>query len=418
MKRPSPASLKRVTAENLAQLGTARLAEILLEVADTRVELKRRLRMELAAEQGAEHLLPEIDRRLTLLANSRGAVSWRQRPAFIRDLDGVRGLIAGRLAALDLAAAQDRILTFLQLAPHAHLRLRDKDGGLEAVFARAAVDAVTMWAQLSPSDGGGRLAEAILSQPVAWGRWGDTALGEANVSLAQAALAGLDGRTGHAFRPVLRSLADVAQDPDAFSVTFTPQEVRTPVAAAQIAARLLRAGRLDETREILEGAVEPGLVRRARGGHPTPDFEWESVWIDYLDAAGRTADAQAARWAAFERTLSTQRVRDYTRRLPDFEDVEAEDRIFGIAAKFPDADVALQFLMRWPALPAASSLIEARSEDLRLDPEMAEAFARKLRKRFPASSKRLLRSAAAAAFRRREFKICDRLTEEADSIAP
>ena len=67
MKRPTVASLKRVTAENLVNLGADRLAEILVAVADTRPEIKRRLRMELAAEQGADHLAVEIDKRLASL---------------------------------------------------------------------------------------------------------------------------------------------------------------------------------------------------------------------------------------------------------------------------------------------------------------------------------------------------------------
>src|SRR4051812_18027125 len=101
MKRPTPASLKKVTAENLAGLGAERLAAIVAEVAANRPELKRRLRMELAAEQGAEHLALEIDKRLASLETSRSKVSWRQRATFVRDLDGLRGLIAGRLAGLD-----------------------------------------------------------------------------------------------------------------------------------------------------------------------------------------------------------------------------------------------------------------------------------------------------------------------------
>ena len=64
MKRPTAASLKKVTAQNLAALGADRLAELLVAAALNRPELKRRLRMELAAEQGADHLLPEIDKRL------------------------------------------------------------------------------------------------------------------------------------------------------------------------------------------------------------------------------------------------------------------------------------------------------------------------------------------------------------------
>jgi hypothetical protein len=40
-----------------------------------------------------------------------------------------------------------------------------------------------------------------------------------------------------------------------------------------------------------------------------------------------------------------------------------------------------------------------------------------LRRRFPAAAHLLLRRAAAAAFKRREFKACNRLTQEAETIA-
>ena len=67
MKQPTAASLKRVNVDNLSGLGAARLASILLTVANSRPESKRQLRMELAAVQGIEHLAVEIDKRLTSL---------------------------------------------------------------------------------------------------------------------------------------------------------------------------------------------------------------------------------------------------------------------------------------------------------------------------------------------------------------
>ena len=116
MKRPTTASLKRVNAENLEGLGVRRLAELLLTVANTRPELKRQLRMELAASQGADHLAPEIDKRLTSLETLTSKVSWRQRPTFLRDLDALRRLIAERMASLDQAAALDRMWRFMNVA--------------------------------------------------------------------------------------------------------------------------------------------------------------------------------------------------------------------------------------------------------------------------------------------------------------
>src|SRR4051794_37670397 len=116
MKAPTAASLKKVTPDNLAKLGVERLAVLLAEAADARPELKRRLRMELAAEQGADHLLVEIDKRLGSLESSRSKVSWRKRAAFVTDLDVLRALISDRLAGLDPAAALERLWLFMDLA--------------------------------------------------------------------------------------------------------------------------------------------------------------------------------------------------------------------------------------------------------------------------------------------------------------
>jgi hypothetical protein len=416
MKRPSAASLKRVTAENLARLGAARLAEILVEVAGTRVELKRRLRMELAAELGPEHLLPEIDRRLTLLAASRGKVTWRQRPAFVRDLDGVRGLIADRLAALDVAAAQERISRFLALASRARLRVKDAEGAVERVFARAAAEAVVLMGRDGDAEGGARLAATLAAQPADWARWAATALPEDRPGLARAALAHLRERAGPDWAPVMRRLADVAKDPDAFRATFADATLATPAVAAEVAQRFLAAGRLEDARAALQSAVRPSLFRRAAGRAPGPDFAWESAWIDYLEQSGRGDEAQAARWASFERTLSADRARAYVKRLPDFEDVEAEQRVFDAAAGFPDPLRALELLIAWPALREAAGVIAERGDQLRPDPEAAEAWARSLRRRYPAAAERLLRRAAAEAFRRRAYATSTRLREEADSI--
>jgi hypothetical protein len=417
MKRPTAASLKRVTPENLARLGAERLAEILAEVANSRADLKRRLRMELAAEQGAEHLLAEIDRRLTLIGASRSSVSWRQRPAFVRDLDGLRALIADRLAGLDLPAAQDRILRVLGLATAVARRVRDKEGAVAAVFERAAADAGRLLARGEPAETGAALAAAIGEAPGAWAAWLPATLEQSGSDLARAVLASLGVRSGPAWATVMRRLSEAAGDAEAFRATFTAEALRTPSVAAEVAARMLEAGRLEDARQLLEDAVRPGLFRRGRGGRAEPDFDWETAWIDYLERAGRSDEAQDARWASFERTLSLERAKAFTARLPDFADVEAEHRVFEIAAQAPDAVHGLDLLLAWPALPEAVRMIEVRGDELRPSPEQAQAWAARLRVRYPVAAHTLLRRAAAEAFRRREFATCDRLTEEAEALA-
>jgi hypothetical protein len=217
---------------------------------------------------------------------------------------------------------------------------------------------------------------------------------------------------------VIRQLADRAGDVDAFRSSFTPEALRTPSIAAEVAQRLLAAGRTAEAGEALEAgrAPPPGswMIGRTK---PSPvDVDWETAWIAYLDQSGQTQGAQDARWASFERTLSVERARDFTRRLTGFDDVEAEGRAFAYAARHKDFEAALGFLMAWPALADAARMITNRVEEAAVDPDAAELWAGKLRARHATAALILLRKSAAAAFRRRELATAERLTLEADSI--
>jgi hypothetical protein len=422
MKPPTAASLKKVTPENLAALGVERLAEILVTAAEARPDLKRRLRMELAAEQGADHLAPEIDKRLASLETSRGKISWRQRPAFVRDLEGLRALVAERLAGLDRAAAVERLWTFMGVARRVAGRVRDKDGSLAAVFDRAAQDLGRLLADLDPSRAAQGLTDAIVQSPAAWAGWLPSVLGTASPGLAEATLRRLRERRGAGvgWVTLIRQLADATGDPGAYQATFTHQELLDPSAAAEVAQRLLSADRVTEAVALLV-ASRPAEVRDSRtlgrGKAAEPAVDWETAWIEALERSGRGDEAQRARWASFERTLSATRARDFAKRLADFEDVEAESRAFAYVAGHPDFQRALRFLMDWPALAEAARLIERRPGDIDISAEDAELWAAKLWGRQPAAAHTLLRKAAAAAFRRRDFATCDRLTAEADAIA-
>lgn len=412
MKRPTPASLKKVTPDNLERLGVDRLAAILAEVADSRPELKRRLRMELAAEQGAEPLGLEIDKRLATLETSRSKVSWRKRPSFIVDLDVIRALIAERLAALDRAAALARMWIFMDLARRLGTRVRDRDGSMEAVFAQAAVDIAALIAERPDDRTAAALVEAFTRNPSGWSDWVGPVLAAAPAAFADATLAEMRAReiTTPGWISLLRQVSDASGDVGAFQSTFSAAALKTPSVAAQVATRLLQAGQVEAAGRALEAAQH---AKKA-----APDFEWETASIAYLEAAGQGEAAQTARWASFERTLSADRARAFTRRLADFEDVEAEDRAFDHAAQHADFERGLQFLMDWPALPAAARMIQARRDEAEVAPEAAELWAARLRVRQPAAAHILLRKAAAAAFRRRDFATCDRLTQEADAIEP
>lgn len=415
MARRSSGSRKKVTAETLVALGAERLAEILADVADTRVDLKRRLRMELAAQEGPGPLTVEIDKRLTAIETSRGQITWRQRPAFIRDLNALRDLIVARLAPLDASAATERLWRFMAVAPQSYRRYRERNGELENVFVQAAANLGDLLVTMAVGPASSALVEAITSDPSGWKIWLPALLRRTSKVLAEDALHAMSERRGAVtgWITLVRQLADAADNIDAYAATYDASAVAAPHVAVVLARRYLAAGRIDEAGGVLTQAA-PKPDRRGRLSEP--DEDWETLWIEVLEASGRGDEAQAVRWASFERTLSIERARAFMSRLADFDDVEAETRAFDRAATFADCEKGLAFLMDWPALGEAARMVERRANDIDITPENAELWAGKLRRRFPKAAHVLLRRAAAEAFRRRDFKTCDRLSDEAETI--
>jgi hypothetical protein len=309
---------------------------------------------------------------------------------------------------------------FMGLARRLGARVRDRDGQLANVFQRAAGDIGDMLARAEPGRAAADLVEAAASNPSTWAVWLPAVLERAPPELAGVALRLMVERVGEAPGLLLlaRQLADAAGEVDAYAATFTGDSIRTPANAAEVARRLLDADRVDDAGRVLEAARPHKPAGRLWPGAKAaaPDFDWESVWIDYLDRAGQAEAAQAARWASFERSLSLERAKAFTRRLADFDDVEAEERAFAYAARHEDFARGLRFLMDWPAYPEAGRMILARPDEVDVSPEEAELWAARLRPRQPKAAHLLLRKAAALAFRRRDFKTCDRLTNEAETI--
>ena len=131
---------------------------------------------------------------------------------------------------------------------------------------------------------------------------------------------------------------------------------RAPRIAAEIARRLLAAGRTEEAWRTLEAA------EHRRDGWP--DVEWEDARIDVLEDLGRGSEAQAVRWSCFERALSARHLRDYLKRLPDFDDFEAEQRALGYAERYGNFLQAISFLVSWPSWDRAARIIVGRATDL------------------------------------------------------
>jgi len=97
------ASKKTLNAKNLAALGSDRLAALLLDITKGNAGAKRRLRLELAGEEGPADVAREIRRRLSTIARSQSFVDWQGRNAFAADLDIQRSAIVERVGVVDPA---------------------------------------------------------------------------------------------------------------------------------------------------------------------------------------------------------------------------------------------------------------------------------------------------------------------------
>jgi hypothetical protein len=374
-----------VTAENLVRLGADHLAAILLDLAGEQPAVKRRLRVELAGEAGGEIVAAEMNKRITALRSARSFIDWQKRPDFVRDLTLIRTTIADRLGQMRPDLALDLMWRFMGIVDPVMHRVDDSGGTLGAVFRAACQDLGALASKAKPDPGA--LAEQVFVAVTkdSYGEFDDLipavlpALGKPGVAALKARLvAALRQRPtterydslAFNLRHALQQLADAEGDVDAY-IALVPDAHRLRSGpAAEIGRRLLIAGRATEAVAALEAATPPKRTGRSDlgdlegPGWEGPDAEWESVYLDALDATGQAERAQRLRWAAFEERLSGARLRAYLKALPDFDDVLAEERAFEYALGFPDFPTALLFFHTWPAHRQAAQLIADRQAEI------------------------------------------------------
>ena len=403
-KIPSTAARKSVNAANLAKLGDKRLSELLVELGGTNANWKRRLKLELAAEVGAADLALEIDKRLLALATSRARVSWRKRPELVADLTIHRNMIVDRLAPMDAGLSLARLVAWFDLFPGLCDRVTDPKDELAELYLGTA-PALASVASRVPDAAIAILFEALQTRPSDWSVWIGRAAPLFDEAVAAALLSRLtEGRAAPTGRLalVIRRLADRAGDLDAWITSFPKKERSQTQTGSEIAIRLARHGRAAEARTALEAArPQPLALSRFSGRlQPLPPQErsllWDAAEIAVLDAEGHTDEAQVARWAAFERTLSHDHLNAFVARLPDFEDVEAIDRAHAFAATWPDPAQAIRFLIDRMALREAAQTIVARREHLRIGIAESALWSTRLEARYPSASLVLVRARALA----------------------
>ncbi|MGQ3067743.1 MAG: DUF6880 family protein [Brevundimonas sp.] len=402
MAKAAPKPKKTVSEANLATLGAERLAALLIEFATGDAALKRRLRMELSAEVGPGDLALELDKRLVSLAESRAKVSWRKRPGLLTELRAIKRVILERLAPLDTRLALDRLVAWFDLYVPLRSRVSDPKGEMTLMFDEASADLAVLASGAGVDVAGPVLGEALSTRLSEWASWVGRGAGDLSPELARRLLhdltAGRPRPTGRAAL-LVRKLADRSGDLDAWLTAVPDDDRAKPEVGSEIARRLATAGRPDEARAALEAArpVAPTSRWSRKDVTPEPPPEpWLRAEIAVLLAEGRKDDADEARWRLFANTLSPELIREIVAGLADFDDVEALDRAFGVAAGHPDVMRGLGFLMNWPALREAAALVLSRRDELRGAVEDVPLWSGRLAARYPEAALLLVRARARA----------------------
>lgn len=367
-----------LTTDKLKELGADKLAQLALEEAERNAGFRRQVKAAMAGKDGPEAIARLIDRRLSALERARSFIDWDKARAFRDDLVSLTDTIGQQLAPASPALAIQRLLRFIATHEQVFQRIDDSSGRIQDVYYSAIATIGDLTSHLNPSD-----ADLLPDKMMA-------ALGESTHGylveltdvvaphLPQATLERWDRDLEAAI--VRRQAEEAARKPDRWLYSMTSQwaEMRQTIARARgdvdlvialesqkpshmqdtlgMAAVLLEAGRATEA---LEWIRKPGL----RGVHFADGIDIASqrtsLEAQILEALGEDEAAQSLRWRCFESGLSANILRQYLKRLSDFDDIEAEERAFALAFDHDDPDAALQFFLAWPRLDLAARLIVA-----------------------------------------------------------
>jgi hypothetical protein len=385
-----------VNAKNLEALGAARLAELLVEISAGDAAAKRRLRLELAAAKSPGDVAKEVRKRLTMIGRSRSFVDWQGVRALAHDLDLQRSAVVETVAKSDATEALELLWRLMALAPAIFDRCDDSSGTVIGVFRQAGrnLGDVAASADTDPTILADRAYEALVVND--YGQFDELirvlapSLGKTGLEHLKQRMIDLSNRpitkpaekdrvkigwssSGPLYademaersrvstvRLALTEIADMQGDVEAFIAQYEEETRKVPKIAAEIARRLLAAGRVEEAWSAISAAEH----RRRDGGWDWPDFECENARIEVLEALGRAEDAQAARWSCFERSLSSSHLRAYLKQLPDFDDIEVEKKALDHARRFSNLLQALAFLVSWPTLDRAADLVLQRADEV------------------------------------------------------
>ena len=368
MARKTSSSL---SFENLVALGAEKLAQLVLDEARVNAPFRKKANAALAGAKGAEAVAALIDRRLAALEKARSMVAWEKEKEFAADLAATVETILKELGAADASLATERLLRFIDTHATVFERIDDSGGRIQDVYWRATQAAPELAAKLPEEQRAGLVKPLAKSLGVDTHGYGSAVAQSVAALLPAPALAAFEQSLQGAgdddrYIVVRQAIAEARGDLDQFLALEAQRSEwrQNPLRAAE---KLLMAGRLDEAlfwarREHRGGPayataadIADGRIKRSH------DLQRVELEARILEARGDRAAAQTLRWQAFETTLDPGVLRDFLKKLGDFEEDDAIDRAFAHAEASGQIYTALAFFIAWPRLDRAAQLVLAKA---------------------------------------------------------
>lgn len=378
---------KTLNQENLAAIGADALAGLVLRLVEGDASLKRLARQELLAHADPVAFAANARKRFAAIRRATGYLSETAEAALARELAELADSIGTRFAPENPDDAFDLLWSMLQLWRGIYDRADDYGGeeinhamknviGVVGRLApRASTDAEALAESVFetltgfPSDG---LTDAVKALGGTLGEDGLARLKELSIALMDGDLSEEElsrfaspydpknknqarKRRDDAAKTILKDIADVQGDVDAWISVHEEFELTGPGVVEGAARRLLDANRAQEAFRIVEESVAK------EGRYVSPELRVLS--FDCLEALGRVDELRDALWSHFERHLRADSLRRLLKNLPDFEDEEVMERARKRVLNYDRVHRALEFCIELPDLPLAARLVEARAEE-------------------------------------------------------
>ena len=364
-----------LSIDKLKDLGAEKLAQLVLAEAERNAGFRRQVKAALAGKSGPQAIAKLIDRRLSGLDRAKSFIDWDRVRAFRDDLCSLTDTITSELGPVAPDLAIDRLLRFIATHERVFERVDDSSGRVQDVYYQA-IEATGNLVLTLPKPEADLLPDKIMA---ALGESTHGYLSDLTTTVAphlpQDTLTRWDTDLEEAITE--RQAKEAARKPDDWFYSITSQwaEMRQTIASAAgnidllialeakkaphmqdtlgIAAQLLEAGR---SIEALDWVRKPGrkTFGKADDGMSPTRVSLEARILETLDDK---AAAQALRWRCFEAVISADILREYLKCLPDFEDIEAEERAHKLALDKAEPEAALLFFLDWPRLDLAAELI-------------------------------------------------------------